>query len=70
MDIINYRNIVKYWSLRILFLSLFAISIEFIWLAPHLYIYSESSSTELSEYIYKYRANRIILNENDRNTKK
>ncbi len=70
MDIINYRNIVKYWSSRILFFSLFAISIKFIWLAPHLYIYSESSSTELSEYIYKYRANRIILNENDRNTKK
>ena len=70
MDIINYRNIVKYWSSRILFFSLFAISITFIWLAPHLYIYSESSSTELSEYIYKYRANHIIINENDRNTKK
>ena len=70
IDIINFGYMVKYWSLRILFFNLLALFIKNLWLPQYWYKYSKFSSTELSEFTYKYGANHKIFNKNGRKTKK
>ena len=52
------------------FLVFWPFSLKILWSAQYWYKYSESSSTELSEYIYKYGANHKSFNKNGRKTKK